>query len=65
MAVINEVQIEEVSKEEGFKILDEAARHYLDMPGEKFLELWFAGEFADRVDTPEVITVAMLIPFAA
>jgi hypothetical protein len=64
MVMVDQVQVEEVSREEGCRILDDAARRWLDMSAEEFIDAWDAGKFADRADTPEVINVAMLIPFA-
>ena len=60
----SDVDIHQVDQSEGLKILDQAARHYLDMGGEEFLEAWDSGRFDDEPDRPEVMRVAMLIPFA-
>lgn len=49
---------------EGRAMLDAAARRHLRMSGDEFLRKWDAGEFADDPDRPEVLEVAMLIPFA-
>jgi hypothetical protein len=62
MATIDSVRV--VDDKEGYEILDEAARRYLKMSAKEFLEAWDAGKFSDRVDTPDVMRVASLIPFA-
>ena len=58
------VTIKEVSAEEGHAILDRAARRYLNMSAEEFIAAWNAGQFDDNPDRPEVMRVAMLLPFA-
>ena len=62
MAIVERAHV--VAQEEGKRILDEAARKYLNMSAEEFLAAWDGGTFADRVDTPEVMRVASLIHFA-
>lgn len=57
--------IQFLDKDEGMALLDRQARRYLDMSGEEFLRAWESGEFDDDPDRPEVIRVAMLIPFAS
>ena len=56
--------LREVSSEEGWAMLDQQARRYLNISGEEFVRAWEAGEFDERADTPEVMRVALLIPFA-
>lgn len=63
-ADVPEVAINEVSAEEGHTILDRAARRYLGMSAEEFIAAWNAGKFDDDPDRPEVMRVAMLLPFA-
>lgn len=53
--------IEELTREDGQRLFDQAARHYLGMSGEEFLKVWKAGQYED-VDTFEVMAVAMLLP---
>jgi len=53
---------DELTREEGWALLDSEARRYLDMSAEEFIRTWDAGGFPD-VDTPEVIRVAALLPF--
>jgi hypothetical protein len=55
---------EELSVEEGRRLLDEAARRYLNMTGDEFIESWDAGLFGDRADTLPVMQVAGLLPLA-
>ena len=42
-------------------LVDRAARYYLDMGVDEFVQAWERGEFTD-VDRPEVLRVAMLLP---
>lgn len=58
--------IHEVSDAEGLAILDNAARHYLNMSGEEFLRAWNEGRFAQNGGCGDlrVEYVSMLIPFA-
>lgn len=58
------VTINEVSAEEGHAILDRAARHYLGMSADEFVDAWNSGKFDDDPDRPEVMRVVMLLPFA-
>jgi hypothetical protein len=63
MAIVDKIEIREVDREEGWKILEEAAQRDLHMTAKEFLDAWNAGKFSGIADTPEVIRVAMLIPF--
>jgi hypothetical protein len=54
----------ELTLEEGRVLLDKQARRYLNMSGDEFVKRWEAGEFDDDPDRPEIMRVAMLIPFA-
>jgi hypothetical protein len=56
--------IKELTVEEGRKLLDKQGRRYLRMSGDEFIRRWEAGEFDDNPDRPEVMRVAMLLPFA-
>jgi hypothetical protein len=60
----SDVRVQEVSAKEGREIVDRAARRHLNMSGEEFLKAWDAGAFDDDPDRPEVMSVAMLLPFA-
>ena len=59
-----DILVREVSPKEGRQILDRAARRYVRMSGEEFVAAWDAGTFDDDPDRPEVMRVAMLLPFA-
>jgi hypothetical protein len=52
-----------VTSARGKKLLDRQAKKYLNMSGAEFLAKYRAGEIPDP-DRPEVIRVAMLIPFS-
>lgn len=57
------IDIEEVTPEEGFALLDRAARRHLHIGAEEFIADWHAGKF-DNAERSEIMTVAMLLPFA-
>lgn len=59
----HEVEVVEVTREQGRAMLDRAARDELGMSGDQFLARWDAGDYEDA-DDPAVTRVAMLIPFA-
>jgi hypothetical protein len=59
----HEVEVVEVSREEGRDMLKHAAREALKLSGDEFLAKWDAGEYEDSDDLA-VTRVAMLIPFA-
>lgn len=58
-----EIAVTEVSRDEGRRMFDRAAREALGISGAEFLAKWDAGEYEDN-DDPAVTRVAMLIPFA-
>lgn len=58
-----EYEVQELSREEGWKLLDEESWRLLGMPAEEFLTKWDMGEL-DYDDAPGVSSVAFLIPFA-
>jgi hypothetical protein len=53
-----------LSRSEGFALLDRHARAELGVSGKTFIQRWKAGRYAKRVCQPEVLRVAMLLPFA-
>jgi len=62
-ASVTEREVRELSEDEGKDLFDRAARFYLQMSGEEFIKAWDAGKFVDP-DQPNVMAVAMLLPFA-
>ena len=56
-------QINSIGEEEGWAILDRAARQHLGMSAEEFVQAWTAGQLQDP-DAPNVQRVAMLLPLA-
>lgn len=58
----DEIDVEEVSVQEGHALFDRIARRFLGLSGLEFLARWDRGDFAED-DRPEVTHVAMLIPF--
>jgi hypothetical protein len=57
-------QIRELTHEEGLALLDREAQRSLHMSAEQFIKAWEAGDFDDDPDRPDVMYVAMLLPFA-
>ncbi len=59
-----DISVVELTAEEGKKLLDRQARRYFQISGDEFIAKWEAGAFDDEDDErPEVMRVAMLIPF--
>lgn len=61
----NENLIKELTLEEGWELLDKQARKYLSMSGKEFVKKWESGEFDEDPDQPEIMHVAMLLPFVS
>jgi len=55
--------LRQLTAREGRELLDRQARRYLKMSGQEFMHRYKAGKFAN-VDTPQVMRVVMLLPFA-
>lgn len=55
-------EAEEISLEDGRRLLDDAARRTLNMTAEEFIAAWDEGRFADP-DSLRVQQVAALLPF--
>lgn len=62
-AYFTDGQIRALTREEGLALLDREARWYLQMSAEAFIRTWEAGDFDDDPDRPDVMYVAMLLPF--
>jgi hypothetical protein len=59
-----EVALVDVDKAGAWSIFDAAARQYLGMSGDEFLEAWDSGAFGPDPDsTRGVMDVAILLPF--
>ena len=58
------VPVEALSREEGRAMLDDRAQHYLGISGDEFIRKWSSGEFNNGAEQPDVIRLAMLLPFA-
>ena len=56
--------IRDLTDEEGRALFDNAARFYLGISGEEFVERWDSGYYDEDPDRPDVVDVAMLLPFA-
>ena len=59
----NENVVRELTLKEGWDLLDKQARKYLGMSGKDFVKKWEAGEFGEYPDRPDIMHVAMLLPF--
>jgi hypothetical protein len=62
MAGTLDIDIHELTPEEGRELLDAMARRYLGISGEEFVHAWDAGEFEADPDRPGLMRVAMLLP---
>ena len=60
---VENTPIHEASQEEGWTILDAQARARLGISGQEFVRKWEAGEYFNGKEQPEVMHVAMLLPF--
>jgi hypothetical protein len=56
--------VKELTQEEGKALLDTAARRYLGMSADEFIQAWESGKFDEDPDRPDVMYVAMLLPLA-
>jgi hypothetical protein len=53
-----------LTRPQGRALLNRRAQAELQMSGEQFIRQWKAGKFGNRACRPEVMRVAMLLPFA-
>ncbi|HEX5166893.1 MAG TPA: hypothetical protein VFV93_15920 [Thermomicrobiales bacterium] len=58
----DDIQVVEISREEGIAMFDRQARERLGLSGEEFLRKWNAGEIEDP-DRNDVMMLVMMIPF--
>jgi hypothetical protein len=56
--------VRELTDEQSWELFDRAARHYLGISGEEFVERWESGHYEDPDADPGVMSVVMLLPFA-
>lgn len=57
-------RIRELSPDEGRALFDREARRVLNMSGDEFIAAWDAGRYDENPDQPDVMYLAMLLPFA-
>ena len=55
-------RVHELTDEESWALLEEAARRYLNMSADEFIRTWNARGFEPNTDRPEVMRVAMFLP---
>jgi len=56
-------QVRQLTKEEGMALLEQEAQRYLKMSAQEFIDAWEQGQFDDHSDQPDVMYLAMLLPF--
>ena len=54
-------EIDVLTPEEAWEVVDQAARRYLHMSGQEFVRKWDAGEFRGEPEQPGVEEVRMLL----
>lgn len=64
-AAVTPKRIHELTDEESWALLEEAARRYLNMSAEEFIRTWNAKGFEPNTDRPEVMRVEMFLPLVA
>ena len=57
-------RVRELTDVQSRALFDRAARYYLDLSGEEFLERWESGCYEEPDCDPDVMSVVMLLPFA-
>lgn len=57
-------KIETLTVDAGRALLDGEARKYLGISGAEFLAAWDNGSYEGKADTPAVMRLVELIPFA-
>lgn len=56
--------VQDLTDEEGRTLFDNAARFYLGISGDEFVGRWESGYYDEDPDQPDIVDVAMLLPFA-
>ena len=56
--------VHRLSRKEGREMLDKLAHRYLDMTVDEFMTAWDSGALDAKAERPEVVRLAMLLPFA-
>lgn len=58
------VPVQELDKAAGYELLDRQSRKVLGMSAADFIREYDAGDLSNGFERPEVMRLAMLIPFA-
>ena len=58
------IKVKNLSRKEGLKFFNEQAQHYLDIDGKEFIRRWDLGLFNGKLDSPAVVHLSVLLPFA-
>jgi hypothetical protein len=53
-----------LTREQARELFDRQSRKYLNLSREQFIRKWKAGKFNGESDSPNVIHLALLLPFA-
>jgi len=61
-AILGDATVQILTPEEAWETFDEAARYYLHMGDQEFIDAWEAGTFDDDPDRSSVVLVSMLRP---
>lgn len=56
-------RVRHLTPNEAKRFFDREARRTLGMPGDKFIRDWTAGKFNGKSESPEVMHLAILMPF--
>lgn len=57
-------KIKDLSGTEAKAFFDRQSRRYLGISGEEFVRKWDRKEFNGKMDTPAVVRLSVLLPFA-
>ena len=56
--------ISEVSREEGYEMLNRLTKRYMKLSARDFIDGWEAGRFHDEDEYPEAVRLSLMIPLA-
>ncbi len=63
LPVETNVTIEELSRDDGYAMLDRLSKQCCNMGVDDFISAWESGAFDDDPDNPEIMRLVMLLPF--
>ena len=62
-SIVPNGQPRQLTKEEGMALLEQEAQRYLNMSAQAFIDAWEEGQFDYHPDQPDIMYLAMLLPF--